>query len=93
MPLKIFKTVSKINLQTYIKKLLKTLLKKSGDNQTLNSRPNLLSETLLTKTKELIVGSLLAGTVILRRMVIAIGIGVVKSNDPGKAFASFRSKL
>jgi len=49
-------------------------------------RPNLLSETLLLKTKDVIVGSRLAGTVISRRMVIAIGTGVVKANDPGKKF-------
>jgi len=38
------------------------------------------------KTKDVIVGSRLAGTVISRRMVIAIGTGVVKANDPGKKF-------
>ena len=38
----------------------------SGDNQTFNKkiRPNLLSETLFKKTKDAIVGSRLAGTVI-----------------------------
>ena len=73
----------------------KTLLKKSGDNQTYNkkSRPNLLSETLLKKTKDGIVGSHLASTIISRRMLIAIGTRVAKANDPGKAFASLRSKL
>lgn len=49
-------------------------------------RPNLLSDELLTKTKDVIIGSRLAGTVISRRMVIAIGTGVVKANDPGIVF-------
>ena len=43
--------------------------------------------------KDVIVGSRLAGTVISRRMVIPIGTGAVKANNPGKAFASLRSKL
>ena len=60
----------------------KTLLKMSGDNQTFNKkiRPNLLSETLFKKTKDAIVGSRLAGTVIYWRMVIDIGTGVAKTN-------------
>ena len=71
------------------------IAKKSGDNQTFNKRggPNLLFETLLKKTKDVIVGSHLAGTVISRRLVITIGTRVVKANDPGKAFATLRSKL
>ena len=69
------------------------MLKKSGDNQTYNkkSRPNLLSETLLKKAKDAIVGSHLASTLISRSMLIAIGTRVVKANDPCKAFASLRS--
>ena len=46
-------------------------------------RPNLLSEELLKRTKDVIIGSRLAGTVISRRMVIVIGTGVVKTNHPG----------
>ena len=38
-------------------------------------RPNLLSDDLLKKTKDIIVGTRNAGTVISRRMVIAIGTG------------------
>ena len=49
-------------------------------------RPNLLSDALLKKNRDkirdIIVGKRLAGTVITRRMVIAIGTGVVKANDP-----------
>ena len=40
-------------------------------------------EELLKSTKDVIIGSHLAGTVISRRMVIAIGTGVVKANDSG----------
>ena len=46
---------------------------------------NLLSQTLLKKTKDVIVRSHLAGTLISRRMVIAIATGVVKANDTSKA--------
>ena len=63
----------------------KTLLrKKNGDNQTFikKGRPYLFPETLFKKMKNVIVGSRLAGTVISRRMRIAIGTGVVKANDP-----------
>ena len=71
------------------------IVKKSGDNQTFSKKggPNLLFETLFKKTKDVIVGSHLAGTVISRRMEITIGTTVVKANDPGKAFATLRSKL
>ena len=73
----------------------KTLLKKSGDSQAFNKkgRVSLLCETLLKKTKDVIVGSQHAGTVISKRVVITIGAKVVKANDPGKAFASLRLKL
>ena len=75
--------------------LWKTLLKKSGDNQTFNKKgqPNLLSERLVKTTKHVIFGSQLAGTVISRSTVIVIGIEVVKADNPGKAFATLRSKL
>ena len=58
----------------------KTLFKDNGNSQNINKidRPNLLSEEL-----HVIIGSRLPGTVISRRMVIAIGTGVVKANDPG----------
>ena len=46
-------------------------------------RPNLLSEELLKRTKDVIIGSRLAGTVVSKRMVIAIGTGVIKADDPG----------
>lgn len=44
------------------------LAKRSG-------RPNLLDDHLLKKTKDIIIGTRNAGTVISRRMVIAIGTG------------------
>ena len=46
-------------------------------------RPNLLSEELLKRTKDVIIGSRLADTAISRRTVIAIGTGAVKANDSG----------
>ena len=45
-----------------------TLIKKSG-------RPNLLSDELLHKTKDIVIGTRSAETVISRRMVIAVGTG------------------
>ena len=41
-----------------------------------------MSEEFLKRTKDVITGSLLAGTAI-SRMVNAIGTGVVKANDHG----------
>ena len=62
----------------------KTKYQKNGNETVLKSigRPNLLSDILLKKTKDIIIGTRLAGTVISRRMVMAIGTGVVKANDP-----------
>ena len=45
-------------------------------------RPNLGDDEMLKKTKDIIVGSRLAGTAISRKMVIAIATGVIKANDP-----------
>ena len=63
----------------------KALFKNNGNSQDLKKIgwPNLLSEDMLKRTKDVIIGSRLASTVISRRMVIAIGTGVVKANDLG----------
>ena len=63
----------------------KASFKNNGNSQNLKKIgcPNLLSEELLKRTKVVIISSRLAGTVISRRMVIAIGTGFVKANDPG----------
>ena len=37
----------------------------------------------MKRTKDVIIGSCLAATVISRRMVIIVGTGVVKTNHPG----------
>ena len=62
----------------------KASFKNNGNSQNLKkiSRPNLLSEELLKRAKDVIIGSRLAGTVISRKMVIGNGTGVVKANDP-----------
>ena len=59
--------------------------KNNGNSQKLKKigRPKLLSEELLKRTKNVIIGPRLAGTVISRRMVITIGTDIVKANDPG----------
>ena len=63
----------------------KALFKNNGNSQNLKKtgRPNLLSEELLKRTKDVIIGSRLASTVISRRMTIAIRPGVIKVGDPG----------
>ena len=45
-------------------------------------RPNLLADDLLSKVKDIIIGTRATGGVISRRMVIAIGNDVVKPNNP-----------
>ena len=45
-------------------------------------RPNLVDDEMLKKIKDVIIGSRLAGTVISRKMVVAIGTGVAKANEP-----------
>ena len=45
-------------------------------------RPNLADHDMLKKIKDVIIGSRLARTVISRKMVVAIGTGVVKANEP-----------
>ena len=45
-------------------------------------RPNIVRDELMQKIKEVIVGVQLSGAVISRRMVISIGNGVLKANDP-----------
>ena len=63
----------------------KASYKNNGNSQNLKKigRPNLLLDELLKRTKDVIIGSRLAGTVISRRILIFIGRGVVKANDPG----------
>ena len=41
-------------------------------------RPNLVDDEILKKIKDVVIGSRLAGTAISRKMVVAIGTGVVK---------------
>ena len=47
-------------------------------------RPNLFDDEFLVKFKDVVTGVCLAGGVISRKMVIAIGTGVVKANCPSK---------
>ena len=59
---------------------------KKNDNATVHRkvRPNLLHDEFLVKVKDVVTGVLMAGSVISRKMVIAIGTGVVKANCPSK---------
>ena len=47
-------------------------------------RPNLLDDEFLLKVKDLVTRVRMAGGVISRKMVIAIGTGVIKANCPSK---------
>ena len=63
----------------------KTSFKNNGNSQNFKKidPPNLLSEELLKRTKDVVISSRLAGTAISRRIVIAIETGVVKINHQG----------
>ena len=43
-------------------------------------RPNLLDDEFLVKVKDVVTGVHMAGGLISRKMVIAIGTGVIKAN-------------
>ena len=45
-------------------------------------RPNMVEDVILEKIKDIIIGTRAAGTVISRRIAIAIGKGVIKANNP-----------
>ena len=59
--------------------------KKGKEGKTIfkwKGQPNLLSDDLMAKVKTIMIGTHTAGTAISRRIVISIGNGVVKSNNP-----------
>ena len=47
-------------------------------------RPNLLDENFVVNVKDVVNGVRMAGGVISRKMVIAIGTGVINANCPSK---------
>ena len=60
---------------------------KRNDNATVHrrkGRPNLLDDEFLVKVKDVVTGVRLAGGVTSRKMVTAIGTGVIKANCPSK---------
>ena len=60
---------------------------KKNDNATVHRRkgtPNLLDDEFLVKVKDLVTGVRMAGGVISRKMVTAIGNGVIMANCPSK---------
>ena len=60
---------------------------KKNDNATVHrrkGRPNLLDDKFVVNVKDVVNGVRMAGGVISRKMVIAIGTGVIKSNCPSK---------
>ena len=67
----------------------KKKIEKDGkiDNATVHrrkNRPNLLDDVFLVKVKGVVTGVRMVGGVISRKMVIAIGTGVIKANCPSK---------
>ena len=56
-------------------------------------RPNLLDDEMLKKIKDVIIGSRLAGKVIFREMVVAIGVGAVKAANTRKILREFGQSL
>ena len=54
-------------------------------------RPNLLDKEFLVRVKDVVTGVCTAGGVISRKMVIAIGTGVIKANCSSK-LKDFRSQ-
>jgi len=71
------KTYPKFELKRQTVNSWKSKIKtnKGGSLSKQSGRPNLLSEDLLKKTKDIVIGIRNAGTVISRRMVVAIGTG------------------
>ena len=60
---------------------------KKSDTATVHrrkGRSNLLDQKFLVKVKDVVTGVRMAGGVISRKMVIAIGTGVIKANSPSK---------
>ena len=61
--------------------------KKKNDNATVHrrkGRPNLLDDEFLVKVKDVVTRVRLTGGVISKKMVIAIGTGIIKVNCPSK---------
>ena len=56
-------------------------------------RPNLLDDEMLKKIKDVIIGSRLAGKVISREMVVAIGVGAAKVANTRKILREFGQSL
>ena len=67
-------TINNWNIKMKKEKDGKTIFKKKG-------RPNLVSDDFMEKIKTIMIGTRVAGTTISRRIVMAIGNGVVKSNS------------
>ena len=68
-------TINNWKLKMKKEKNGKTILKKKG-------QPNLVSDDFMKKIKTIMIGTRAAGTAISRRIVMAIGNGVVMSNSP-----------
>ena len=83
------KNILNIPLQEHQQITGRNKLKKTrkSDNATVHrrkGRPNLLDDEFLVKVKDVVTGVRLAGGVTSRKMVTAIGTGVIKANCPSK---------
>ena len=63
-------------------KYLQYEFKRSTLEETNFERPNKANDEVMLKTKEVIIGICIAGVVISRKMVIPIGTGALKANNP-----------
>ena len=45
-------------------------------------RPNFVDDEMLQKIRDVVIGSHLAETVVSQKLVIAIGTGAIKANEP-----------
>ena len=72
----------RVTINNWKKKILKD--QESGEGNFINKvgRPNKVNDEIMLKIKEIIVGIRLAGAAISRKMVIAIGTGVIRANNP-----------
>ena len=72
----------RVTINNWKKKILKN--QESGEGNFINKigRPDKVNNEIMLQIKKVILGIRLAGAAISRKMVIAIGTGVIKANNP-----------
>ena len=77
-------TFIRTSVNHWKKKIEKDKKNNSATVHRRKGRPNLLDDEFFVKVKDMVTGARIAGGAISRKMVIAIGTGVIKSNCPSK---------